>query len=280
MKREENEEKRMVKKSSEGEFLYELETMYELSPKISEQILLTAKECLLRENNLKEGQIEITVVGIEERGGKVIEKLERKKVRLTIENAKEDAEVKRSYGRVKLRQTKIERITEEAIEQGGVLSQEDISKSLSCTERTIQRDIREMKGIGTEVITRGSLHNIGKGQTHKVKIIGQYLDGKTFSEIKQRSCHSIGSIKRYIESFSKVLIAEDQGIKGNKDISLVTGLSEYLVGQYREIIREGKKDKIRRLNIEGILERAGNKGSRKKTLESYSKPQAAMMRGW
>ena len=44
-------------KSSEGEFIYELENSYELSPKLSQQILLTAKECLLKEYNLREGQI-------------------------------------------------------------------------------------------------------------------------------------------------------------------------------------------------------------------------------
>ena len=48
-------------KSSEGEFIWELENSYELSPKLSELILNTAKECLLRDHTLKEGQIEVTV---------------------------------------------------------------------------------------------------------------------------------------------------------------------------------------------------------------------------
>lgn len=52
-------------KSSEGEFLYELEHSYELSPKLSSLILLSAKECLVREHHLREGQIESTVVGLE-----------------------------------------------------------------------------------------------------------------------------------------------------------------------------------------------------------------------
>lgn len=70
-------------KSSEGEFMWELKNSYELSPKLSEQILLTAKESLLREYQLKEGQIEVTAISIEERSGKIIEKMEKKKVRLT-----------------------------------------------------------------------------------------------------------------------------------------------------------------------------------------------------
>ena len=114
-------------KSSEGEFMWELKNSYELSPKLSEQILITAKESLLRDYPLKEGQIEVTVIEIEERSGKQIEKMEKKKVRLTIDNGIEDIEILKEYGRIILRQIKIERITDEAIEQGGVLSQEDIS---------------------------------------------------------------------------------------------------------------------------------------------------------
>ena len=53
-------------KSSDGEFLYELENSYELSPKLSSLILLSAKECLLRDYHFCDGQIEVTVVDIEE----------------------------------------------------------------------------------------------------------------------------------------------------------------------------------------------------------------------
>jgi len=189
-------------KSSEGEFIWELKNSYELSPKLSEQILITAKESLLRQYHLKEGQIEVTVIGIEERSGKVIEKMQKKKVRLTIDNGMEDIEVLKEYGRIGLREIKIQRITEEAIEQGGVLSQEDISKYLSVSLRTVKRDISKIKQRGIEVVTRGYLHNIGRGQTHKVKIIGMYLDGKTYSEIKLTARHSVGAIKRYLESFT------------------------------------------------------------------------------
>ena len=194
---------RRLYKSSDGEFLYELENSFELSSKLSEQILITAKECLLRDNNLQEGQIEVSVIGIEERSGKVLERLKKRRVVLTIDAGQPDLEALKLYGRIVLRRIRIQRISDEAIEQQGVLSQEDIGRYLSCTKRTVQRDIREIKKSGIEVITRGVLHNIGRGQTHKVKIIGMYLDGKTYSEIKLSARHSVGSIKRYIESFTK-----------------------------------------------------------------------------
>ncbi len=267
-------------KSSEGEMIWELENSYSLSPKLSSMILMTAKECLLRDYQLKEGQIEVTVIGIEERSGKVIEKMEKKRVRLTIDNGIEDIELLKEYGRINLRQIKIERITGEAIEQGGVLSQEDLSKYLSCTVRTIQRDIKEIKQKGIEVVTRGYLHNIGRGQTHKVKIIGMYLDGKTYSEIKLKARHSVGAIKRYLESFTKVVMAQRSGgIYRIKDISAVTGISETLVKQYTELIKESRKDKTRKDNLDLLIERSSYREGIKKTVRHYSKPQAAMMRG-
>ncbi len=266
-------------KSSDGEFIWELENSYELSPKLSEQILLTAKECLVTDNHLKEGQIEVTVIGIEQRAGKMIEKMEKKKVRLTIDNGIEDISVLKQYGRIALRQIKIQRITDEAIERRGVLSQEDLSKYLSCTVRTIQRDIKQIKKLGVEVITRGSIHNIGRGQTHKVKIIGMYLDGKTYSEIKLKTRHSVGAIKRYMESFVKVLMSRSNGIYRIKDISSVTGLSKNLVNQYVELIKQSKKEKTRQQNMKGLIERASYRRGIKKTVKSYMVAQAAMMGG-
>ena len=266
-------------KSSEGELLWELENSYSLSPKLSSSIMMTAKECLLQEYNLREGQIEVTVIEIEERSGKVIEKLEKKKVRLTIDNGIEDIEILKEYGRIILRQIKIERITDEAIEQGGVLSQEDLSKYLGCTVRTIQRDIKAIKKKGIEVVTRGYLHNIGRGQTHKVKIIGMYLDGKTYSEIKLSARHSSGAIKRYLESFTKVVMAQSKGIYERKEISAVTGISQGLVKQYLDLIRESKKDKIKSENLKDLINRNSYRVGIKKTERRYSEPLAAMMGG-
>ena len=261
---------RHLHKSSDGEFLYELEHAFELSPKLSEQILITAKECLLRENILGEGQIEVSVIGIEERSGKVLEQLEKCKVILTIDAGQADIEALKLYGRIGLRRIKIQRITDEAVEQGGVLSQEDIGKYLSCTKRTVQRDIREIKKSGIEVITRGVLHNIGRGQTHKVKIIGMYLDGKTYSEIKLSTRHSVGAIKRYIESFSKVLMCHKSKIYGRKAISVVTGLSEGLVKQYQDLIRESRKDPIRSSNLNYLETRNSYRGPLKKRECAFS----------
>ncbi|NQT65641.1 MAG: DUF1670 domain-containing protein [FCB group bacterium] len=154
MRERENSLSRIELKSFEGEFLYELINSYELSPKLSEQILISAKTSLLRTKELREGQEVAVVVGLDEKSGKPVEKMKKKKVVLTLKNGLEDQTVLGHFGREGLRQVIIQRITSEAIEQGGVLSQEDLSNYLNCSKRTIKRDVQAIRERGITVITR------------------------------------------------------------------------------------------------------------------------------
>ena len=253
-------------KSYEGEFLYELIHSYELSPKLSEQILISAKTSLLRTKGLREGQIVAVVVGIYEKSGKPVEKMKKKKVVLTLNNGLEDMSALSQFGRAGLRQIIIQRITEEAIEQGGVLSQEDLSYYLNCSKRTIKRDVRAIRKRGIQVTTRGVLHNIGRGQTHKAKIIKLYIEDYTYSEIKRKIGHSTGSIKRYLESFSKVLMAKHFGINNLSELSSITGLSKYLIKQYLQIISDSQSDPVTSSNLSILLEQSQYRRGLKKTI--------------
>jgi Protein of unknown function (DUF1670) len=275
--------KRNQHKTSDGEFIFELLNGYGLSPKESESILETAKRCLIRDSMLKEGQVEISVISLEERSGKLMEKMEKRRVVLTVDNGKEDTEIRKEFGRIGLRRVRIERLTEEAIEQQGVLSQEDLGRILSCTVRTVQRDISEIKAKGIVIITRGVIHNIGRGQTHKVKIIGLYLEGKTFSEIRLKTHHSIGAIKRYLQDFQKVLMSLHNVIKEESEISLVTGMSITLVKQYKSLIKESSKNKQKKAMMQDMIrqwKRAGTKIKKKEdTTGDYMQSLAPMTGG-
>ena len=276
--------KRQEHKTSDGEFIYELETEYGLCPKMRDSILDSAKKILIRDNVLKEGEIEVSIISIEEPSGKIMEKMNKTRVRLTIDNLKEDIEVLKEFGRIALRKVRIQRITQEAIEQNGVLSQEDLSKYLGCDVRTIKRYISEIKKQGIEVITRGVLHNIGRGQTHKSKIVGLYLEGKTYSDIKLKTRHSVGAIKRYLESFVKVLMSYHNGIREIRDISSVTGLSDTLVSQYLELLLNGRKDRVRRATMDSLIaqwKRAGSRalGIKKRVISGEFGQKAVHMMG-
>jgi len=266
MRESENQLSRIELKSFEGEFLYELIHSYELSPKLSEQILISAKTSLLRTKELREGQIVAVVVSIDEKSGKPVERMKKKKVVLTLNNGLEDMSNLQQFGRSGLRQVIIQRIIDEAIEQGGVLSQEDLSYYLNCSQRTIKRDIRTIRERGITVITRGVLHNVGRGQTHKAEIIKLYLEDYTYSEIKRKTRHSVGAIKRYLESFSKVLMAKHFGINNLSELSSVTGLSKYLLKQYIQIISDSPTDPVMSSNLSILLEQSQYRMGLKKTI--------------
>ena len=74
-------------------------------------------------------------------------------------------------------------------------------------------------------------------------------------------------------------MARKQGIYRIKDISLVTGLSNYLVEQYLALIKESKRDQTRKRNIELSNERNSYREEIKKRVEHYSHPLAAMTGG-
>ena len=262
----ENHLSRLELKSFEGEFLYELINSYELSPKLSEQILISAKTSLLRTKKLREGQLVGIVVGIDEKSGKPVEKMKKKKVILTFNEGLEDSSNLKEFGRRGLRQIRIQRLTEEAIEQEGILSQEDLSYYLNCSPRTIKRDIQAIRKRGITVITRGVFHNVGRGQTHKADIIKLYLEDYTYSEIKRKTRHSAGAIKRYLESFSKVLMAKHFGINDLSELSSVTGLSQYLLKQYIQIISDSSSDSIMSSNLSILLEQSQYRMGLKKTI--------------
>ncbi len=106
-----------------------------------------------------------------------------------------------------------------------------------------------------------------------------YLDGQTYSEIRQKTRHSFGAIKRYLANFVKVMMSQSRGIRRVKEISMVTGLSEVLVKQYIELRKEINKDKTRRDNLKLLLIRSSYREGIKKRTKSYSKPLAAMIGG-
>ena len=280
MRDHKNQLSRIELKSYEGEFLYELINSYELSPKLSEQILISAKTSLLRIQGLRKGQLEAVVVGIGEKSGKPLEKMKKKNIVLTLNNGLEDLTCFKEFGRAGLRQIIIQRLTDEAIEQDGVLSQEDLSYYLNCSERTIKRDIQSIRERGIKVITRGVLHNIGRGQTHKAEIIRLYLEDYTYSEIKRKTRHSIGAIKRYLESFSKVLMAQHFGINNLSELSSVTGLSKYLIKQYLQIISESQSDSFKSSNLSVLLEQSQYRMGLKKTITGDGLRAAVSMGGF
>jgi biotin operon repressor len=132
--------------------------------------------------------------------GRPITECKREAINLTVDCA-DDLKALR-HGIAALRRSKIRRLTREAQEQGALLTQEDLARLLCASCSTIKRDIAQLRSEGVDVPTRGQIKDIGKGVSRKTQIVGDWLAGYTFSQIKHRRWHSIHSIERYCADFA------------------------------------------------------------------------------
>jgi hypothetical protein len=119
---------------------------------------------------------------------------------------------------------------------------------LCASRSTIKRDIAQLRADGVDVPTRGQVKDIGKGVSHKTRIVGDWLAGYTFSQIKRRRWHSISSIERYCLDFQRVARLRGRGLSVS-DIRISTGLSERLIGEYLDLYEAAgpNNDRLQRL---------------------------------
>ena len=171
---------RSLEKTPEQLFINSLRKEYELSPAESQGILELAKSCLFGEVPHVLGKQKFLCASKKAKHGKVLKDQEMQEVELTLDNGIEDLDVQRSQGTKTLRQLKILRLTEEAYVQGGLLTQEDIGRLLQVSSRTIRDDVKELQKDGNLVRTRGNEQDIGRGISHKSRIVELYLKGYTY----------------------------------------------------------------------------------------------------
>jgi biotin operon repressor len=139
------------------------------------------------------------------------------------------------------------RIAKEAIEQGALLSYEDIAFILTTSVITIKRDIAALRRSGLTIPSRGWRHDMGRGSTHKTQILDMYLAGYQFSDIEKRTHHSETAVKRYIQDFSKIILLHLKKFPVDH-IRIATGFSNRLVGEYVKLFKKYQKENNDRLN--------------------------------
>jgi len=242
---------RLRKKTREHEFVDRLEREFEFSPRESCGVLEVVGEMFFDNREIGAGQIECTCVSAEEGPGKTIEELKKVRVKLTRE-LMSDREVQERLGDSAMRKVQILRMTEEAYDQGGLLTQEDVGRILGVSSRTIRRDVEELMQKKVKLFLRGLQRDIGKGISHKVWIVGLYLEWKTYSEIERITGHSVGAIKTYLNDFSRVLMARERGIRSAKEIGFYVGRTQHLVEEYLQLIAQAERDGQQRKRLAAI----------------------------
>ena len=244
---------RLKKKTRDYLFRYSLECEFEFSPKVSDGVLSLVNDLYFDLRPLEEGQIRYIAVSKDEGSGKPMEELQKVELILTRDAAWDEEAVK-GRDRSALRRLQILRMTEEAYDQGAYLTQEDLARILGVSVRQIRRDLEVLREMGFRLYLRGAMKDIGRGVSHKVWIVGLYLEWKTYSEIKRITGHGVAAIKSYLNDFSRVLMNLERGISDLREISFNTGKSERLVREYVDLIKEAQKDDFKRRRLDSMKE--------------------------
>ena len=188
------------------------------------------------------GQMTYLAVSSDSPAGRPLAQCRRIAVKLSLYSPEDLVALK--DGVAALRQGRLVRLSEEAYEQGGLLSHEDLACLLSSSLATIKRDVSQLRQQGLQVPTRGQIKDIGKGVSHKSQIVQDYLAGYTFSEIEWRRRHSVSAIGRYCQDFLRIVRLRQKQLTV-ADIRRITGLSESLIGDYLALYDQAGPDNDR-----------------------------------
>jgi hypothetical protein len=241
--------KRLHSKSVKNAIINNISHDFNLTPILAEAYFNQIKNYFLEhaEIELASGQMQYLAVDDREPAGKPVTLCKKISVRLTVHNVDEDLEVYKKAGLTGLRHHRLLRITKEAIEQGALLSYEDIAFILTTSVITIKRDMAALRRSGRTIPSRGWRHDMGRGSTHKTQILDMYLSNYQFSEIESRTHHSESAVKRYIQDFYKIILLHIKGFSIDQ-IRITTGFSNRLIGEYIELFKKYNRQNNDRLN--------------------------------
>jgi len=137
----------------------------------------------------------------------------------------------------------IARITNEAYQQGALLSMRDIGLLLTIVPSSISSTrIAYEKKHGLTLPHTGSLHDMGTTLTHKFQIVYKYVvDKKDPKTISSETNHSIKAVDRYLNDYNRVKTLYLDG-KSEDYIKTVTNISKYVSSQYIEMIKQYVKE--------------------------------------
>lgn len=210
-----------------------------LSPWEAEELVEVVKEVFFNEphdNPLRSGQMFYECAEASEGAGKPLRECRLARVVLTIHEP-EDIRIAGQQGAEGLRRHCILRLTEEAREQNGLLTQEDLAHLLFCDVRTVRRDVSDFRQKGIIVATRGQQKDIGPGVTHRGIAVRHWIDGMEPVEVARRISHSLTAVERYLQTFSRVAFLEKKGFD-RFAMAMTMGISVAGVKTYREIFNE------------------------------------------
>ncbi len=227
---------RLAKKQLDYQFVNEMTQGLQCSPFEAGAILDSVHKVygsyFETSGTLKPGQIQFQVISAETPASVHLEDAKQTTVVLTVDAGDEDLQIRKEQGVPGLRRHRIQRVAEEAFQQGGLLTVEDIAIRLfNCGARTISRDLEYFKEQEIVLPLRSTIKDMGRAITHRSLIIEEWLKGNEYSEIARKTYHSVSSVQNYVSKFKRVVALANENFDTNT-ISFLVKMSTSLVTTY------------------------------------------------
>jgi len=184
---------------------------------------------------LKPGQLLFQVVSVEAASNTPLSQCEQATVLLTLDAGDEDLQIRQKHGITGLRHHRMQRLANEAFQQGGLLTVEDLANRLiNCGERTLSRDLCALRARNIILPLRSTIKDMGRAISHRALIVEQWLRGKEYEQIAKTTHHSIPSVQNYVGKFKRIVALAKQDFDIHS-ISFLVKISVPLAQQYYKL---------------------------------------------
>jgi hypothetical protein len=205
--------------------------------------------------DIKEGQVKYSCTSAQEGPGKPLADCQMVTVILTLfdpEDSKGLPAGENKQRQVRQRMRRCIRLCQEAKDQGGLLTQEDLAQLLQCDSKTIQRLVKVLKQSEICLPTRGNQKDIGPGVTHRELVIRKWIEGHEPAEVAKLTKHSIGAVENYLQKFKVIVFLHRERKFTPLEISVVAGVSISATKVFTELYESFKNHSTFKYRLEDI----------------------------
>ncbi len=261
---------RLQAKSLDAQFTHEMVTGLNCSPfeaaAIVERVHEIYTPLLETSQGLKPGQIQMTVVDASVAPNTPLAKAKQRLVTLTLYAGQEDIETRKKGSVPELRQKRLCRMCQEAFQQGGLLTLEDLANLFNCGVRTLINDLAALRKQNIVPALRSTTKDMGRAITHRRLIITLWLQGLEYSEIARKTCHSVDSVANYVDKFKRCAALFASGFDVHT-VALMVKLSTPLTQEFQRLHADLKGVPHRLKELEDFF-----KKNRIRSLKRRSRP--------
>ncbi len=206
---------------------------------------------------VKPGQIQLVVVDASVAPNVPLAKAQQRVVTLTLQAGAEDLEFRKSHSVPALRCKRLCRMCEEAFQQGGLLTLEDLAHLFNCGVRTLVNDLGALRRDKLVPPLRSTVKDMGRAVTHRRLIITLWLEGLEYSAIARKACHRVESVANYVDKFKRCAALLGSGFDLHTT-ALLVNISEALAKEFQQLHAELRGVPHRLKELEEFLKKNQN----------------------